>query len=88
MDIQASKIELAKLILNIESPELIEKIKKLLIGESDDFWDNMSASEQEEIAYGIQQLEEGKRISIEETLRKISWKSIKYFNLTLRRRNC
>ncbi len=72
MDFQASKIELAKLILSIESPELIERIRQLLIGESDDFWNSLAPSEQAEIAYGLQQLDEGKRISIDETLRKIS----------------
>ncbi len=72
MDIQTSKIELAKLILSLESPELIDKIKQLLLSETGELWDSLSASEKEEIEYGLNQLNEGKRISIEETLRKIS----------------
>lgn len=45
MDIQSSKIELAKLILNIESPDLIIKIKNLLTKETGDFWLTLSDSE-------------------------------------------
>jgi len=72
MDIQTSKIELAKLILSIDSPELIEKIRKLLVNETDDFWKTLTTSEKEEIEYGLDQLNQGKRISMEETFRKIS----------------
>ena len=38
MDIQSTKIELAKLILDIENPALIQKIKDLLLKEPSDFW--------------------------------------------------
>jgi hypothetical protein len=72
MDIQTSKIELAKLILSIESPELIEKIRQLLINETEESLTTLTASEKEEIKYGLEQLDQGKRISIEETLRKLS----------------
>lgn len=72
MDIQTSKIELAKLILSINSPELIEKIRQLLVNETDSLWATLTDSEKEEIEFGLDQLKQGKRISIEETLRKIS----------------
>lgn len=72
MDIQTSKIELAKLILSTDSPELIEKIRQVLIKEVDEQRSALTASEIEEIEYGLDQLNQGKRISIEETLRKIS----------------
>ena len=55
MDIQTSKIELAKLILNIESPDLLLKLKDLIMNEYGDFWSILSQSEKEEISFGIQQ---------------------------------
>ncbi|NBC24844.1 MAG: hypothetical protein GVX78_04425 [Bacteroidetes bacterium] len=71
MDIQTSKIKLAKLILSIDSPELIEKIRQLLVNENDDLWKTLTASEREEIEYGLDELSQGKRIFMEETFRKI-----------------
>ncbi len=72
MDIQSSKIELAKLILNIESPDLIIKIKKLLTKETGDFWLTLSDSEKEKIKFGINQLDKGLRVSVDEFLSKVS----------------
>ena len=72
MDMQTSKIELAKLILSIDSPELIEKIRQLLVNEQSDWWQTLTPTEKEEIELGLKQLEKGQRIAIEDTLRKIS----------------
>ncbi len=72
MDIQTAKIELAKLILSIDSPSLIAKIKELLTKESSDFWHTLSESEKQEIMFGIDQLDNGQRISFEEFLSKVS----------------
>jgi hypothetical protein len=49
MDIQTTKIELIKMILDIETPELIEKVVKLLKKEKKDFWDELSSAQKEEI---------------------------------------
>lgn len=72
MDLQTAKIELAKLILSIDSPSLIAKIKELLTKESSDFWHTLSESEKQEIIFGIDQLDKGQRISFEEFLSKVS----------------
>ena len=72
MDIQSSKIELAKLILNIENPDLINKIKKLVINETSDFWLHLSDTEKEEIRFGLNQLDSGMRISVDEFMKKVS----------------
>ncbi|MCF8298421.1 MAG: hypothetical protein K9J13_12815 [Saprospiraceae bacterium] len=72
MDIQTSKIELAKIILNIENPDLIEKIRGLIINEPKDFWLGLTATEKEEIEFGIEQLDKGNRISFDEFMDKIS----------------
>ena len=49
MDFQTTKIELIKEILEIETPELIEKVSTFLKREKKDFWDNLTTYQQEEI---------------------------------------
>ncbi len=49
MDFQTTKIKLVKEILDIETPELIEKIVTLLKKEKKDFWDDLTPSQQKEI---------------------------------------
>ena len=71
MDIQTTKIELAKLILNIDSPKLISKIKDLVTKETSDFWYKLTESEKEEIRFGINQLDKGQKISFNEYLSKV-----------------
>jgi len=72
MDIQTSKIELAKIILSIENTEFIEKIKNFISKEKKDFWDDLTASEKAEIELGIKQLDNGERTSYNDFLKKIS----------------
>ena len=72
MDLKTSKIELAKLILEIENPSLIKKIHKLIVSEEGDFWLNLSDQERAEIKLGISQLNNGERISFEEYVKKVS----------------
>jgi hypothetical protein len=70
MNIQAVKIELVKLILDLENPALIKKISKLLTEETSDFYDTLSAPEKEEIQLGLKQLNNGERISFSDFLKK------------------
>ncbi len=72
MDLQTSKIELAKLILNIENPMLISKLKELITRETSDFWTSLTDSEKEEINFGLEQLDKGQRISLNDYLNKVS----------------
>jgi len=72
MDTQTSKIELAKLILELEDPNLINKIYELLLDESSQFRKSLSEHEKEEIKLGIEQLNRGERISFEDFLKKVS----------------
>ena len=60
MDIQAEKIELVKQLLNTNNIEIIKSIKKLFAKEENDFWNELSASQQKEINEAIQQVSEGK----------------------------
>lgn len=72
MDFQSTKIELAKFILGIENPGLIQKLMDFLKSESQDWHSNLSESEKEEIEIGLKQLEAGQRISFEDLLKKVS----------------
>lgn len=60
MDIQSTKIELVQLILGIENPQIIERIKALVKGETSDFWDELTSEQQSEINQAIQELDSGK----------------------------
>lgn len=72
MDIQASKIELVKLIINLDNKKIIDKVLKILKTEQEDFWLELSPQEKKEIQLGIKQLDSGKRISWDDFLAKVS----------------
>ena len=72
MDIQLSKIELVRAILNIENEELIKKLISFIQNEQVDFWSQLDKEQQNEISEGIQQLDSGKRVAYESFLEKFS----------------
>ena len=72
MDIQASKIELAKMILDLEDSKLIEKVRRLITKEKKDFYDELSEDQKLEVQFGIDQLDNSERVSWEDVLKKIS----------------
>ena len=72
MNIQATKIELVKTILAIDDNELIQKVANFVNNERTDFWCVLSLQQQQEIKKGIEELNNGKRISFDDFLTKIS----------------
>ncbi|CAN5225381.1 hypothetical protein BH23BAC3_BH23BAC3_25110 [soil metagenome] len=72
MDTLSTKIELAKLILDLDDPRLIQKIRKLLMDESSSFRKSLTEYEKEEIKLGLEQLNRGERTPVEDFLKKIS----------------
>lgn len=72
MDIHTSKLELVKLIVNINNQKVIDKLIEVLKSEQEDFWLELTESEREEIKLGIAQLESGQRISFEDFKKKYS----------------
>lgn len=72
MDIHITKLELLKTILEIDNEELIQKLAEIVKKENSDFWAELNLAERKEITKGIEQLEQGKRISYESFLTKIS----------------
>lgn len=72
MDIEASKIELVKIILNIDNDRFIQKVADFIKNEKSDFWNDLSTKERAEIKKGIEQLNKGKRVPFKDVLKKIS----------------
>jgi len=72
LDLNTTKIELAKLILSIDKPKVIDKIIDLLKAESKDYWLELSDVEKEGIQLGIEQLDTGEKVSLEDFLKKVS----------------
>jgi ribosomal protein L7Ae-like RNA K-turn-binding protein len=72
MDIEASKIELVKIILNIDNDRFIQKVTDFINNEKADFWNELNDAEQAEIKKGIEQLNKGKRVPFKDVLKKIS----------------
>lgn len=72
MDIRTTKLELLKAILENENADFIQRVADFVENEKQDFWNELSPSEQEEIKSGIKELDEGKRVSYEDFLKKIS----------------
>lgn len=72
MNIQSSKIELVKTILDIDNKELINKVAKFIQKGKPDFWSDLSFKQQDEIKLGIQELDSDKRVSYSIYLKKIT----------------
>lgn len=72
MDIKTSKIELVKIILNIDNDKFIKRVTDFINNEKSDFWNELTTTEQAEIKKGIEQLDNGKRTSYEDVLKRIS----------------
>jgi hypothetical protein len=72
MDIRTTKLELLKTILETENKDFIQRVADFVKKEKVDFWDELTLTEQSEIKQGIEELDNGKRISYESFLKKIS----------------
>jgi HD-GYP domain-containing protein (c-di-GMP phosphodiesterase class II) len=66
-----TKLNFIKDFINLKDKETINKLQHIL-WKKNDFWNDLSASQQEEINLGIKQLDEGKNISWEDFLAKVS----------------
>lgn len=66
MNIQAEKIELAKLLLSTDNPRIIQSIKEIFIKEkSVVFWDNLTSNQKKEIKKASSEIEQGKSTDYE-----------------------
>ena len=69
-ELHKSKIELAKMVLSIESETIIEKIINLIRSEEKDFWDELTEEQKADIGLGIQQADQGLTIPLEDVIKK------------------
>lgn len=72
MDIQATKLALLKIILENDNSEFLQKLSDFIKRENSDFWDDLTEADQQEIKKGIEELNEGKKVSFDSFLKKIS----------------
>lgn len=72
MDIQKTKVELFKTILNNENFDFIQRVADFVKKEDADFWNNLSQSQQTEIKKEIEQLDNGRRVVLQCYLKKNS----------------
>ena len=72
MDLQASKLELVKMIVNINSQKLIDRMMEVIQSEEEDFWFELSEIEKREIEIGISQLDAGMRINANDFFNKVA----------------
>ena len=72
MDLKASKLELIQAILKVYNASIIEKMANILRKEQGDFWNELSPEQQQEIKKGLAELDEGKRVSYDSFVKKIS----------------
>ena len=71
MNIQAEKLQLMKLILETENPQIIESIKKLFAKEHQaDFWGSLTAVQKLEIEQGIAEIEKGDTVDYDAVMAK------------------
>lgn len=72
MDIQATKIELMRVILGIENPSVIERISALIKNETSDFWDELTPEQQKDVEKAIKELDAGKGMEWNEFKKSIA----------------
>lgn len=71
MDIQAEKIELAKMLLNTQNPKIIESIKNIFKREKTvDFWTELSLEQRTEIEKASTEIENGEVTDYESFMQK------------------
>ncbi len=71
MNIQAEKIELIKLILNIDNINLLSHIKHFLQEKGkEDFWDALSPEEKDDIFLGLNDIQNNDVVEYEEFIKK------------------
>jgi len=71
MKIQAEKIEILKLILETDNPNILESVKKIFKKEEiTDFWATLTQEQREDILQGIEDIEEGEVVDYEDFMRK------------------
>jgi hypothetical protein len=72
MDMQAEKIELAKLILSTDDTGIIKKVKALFKSKDEDQWNSLPASVRQSIHESIEQANRGEFIALDKVKEEVS----------------
>ncbi len=71
MNIQAEKLEIVRMILDTENPQIISSIKQLFSNsEENDFWHSLSELQQREIIEGIKEIENNEVVDYDIFIKK------------------
>ncbi len=70
MDIQAEKYSLIEYITQIKDVSLIEKLREFVKANEEDFWNDLTESQKQEIRKGTQELDNGQKFDYEEVMSK------------------
>jgi len=71
MNIQAGKLEIMKLVLETDNPDILESIKALFKKNTTaDYWENLAQEQKDDILQGIKEIENGELIDYEDFMEK------------------
>jgi hypothetical protein len=71
MSIHSEKLEIVKLILETDNPDILKSIKKFFIrANRSDFWEKLSTEQKAEIEQGILESKNGKTIDFDDFMKK------------------
>ena len=75
MNLQAKKLEIVQLILNIKKPSVLKKVEEVLKKEKPaDWWDEISETEKKAIEKGLAEADRGELIPHEEVMKEVKVK--------------
>lgn len=71
MNIQAEKLEIMKMILETDNPNILESIKRLFTRESSkDFWTELPQEQKDEILIGLQEIDNGDTVNYDDFMKQ------------------
>ncbi len=71
MDLQAEKLELVRMVLDIDNPGILASLKKLLTeSKKKDFWDKLPQYQRDEIIKGVEEASNGEIVDYENLISK------------------
>ena len=81
MDVQATKIELAQLLLSTDNVSVLNKIKAILKTEKKDWWDELTKVQQDSIDEGCAEIDRGEFITWEDLKEEIKERKLMKVNV-------
>lgn len=70
MDIQSEKYSLIEYITQVKDIRIIEKLREFVNANENDFWNDLSDNQKDEIKKGMKELDNGQKFGYEEVVSK------------------